>query len=83
MVKDGDFPCGGVSWLFLTTLYAKGFKLLSYLKVRASYGQVGNDAIGNEPRFAYLPSLGKRGSYRDPEPYGECLSNIMFTIMLR
>lgn len=70
----GFFPAGGVSWIVSNEPFMqKASNWLSYLKVRASYGQVGNDAIGNEPRFAYLPSLGKRGSYRDPEPYGGML----------
>ncbi|MFR5660686.1 MAG: hypothetical protein ACLUDU_22895 [Butyricimonas faecihominis] len=67
----GFFPAGGVSWIVSNEPFMqKASNWLSYLKVRASYGQVGNDAIGNEPRFAYLPSLGKRGSYRDPNLTG-------------
>lgn len=66
----GFFPAGGVSWIVSNEPFMQPVShWLSYLKVRASYGQVGNDAIGNEPRFAYLPSIGKRDSYRDPEPY--------------
>lgn len=71
----GFFPAGGVSWVASNEPFMQSAAhWLSYLKVRASYGQVGNDAIGREPRFAYLPSIGKSDQYRDPEPYAGYLN---------
>ena len=55
MVKDGDFPCRGCILIVSNEPFMqKASNWLSYLKVRASYGQVGNDVIGNEPRFSLI-----------------------------
>ena len=42
-------------------------KWLSFLKLRLSYGKVGNDGIIDTPRFVHLPSIGQdqpSGSFR-------------------
>ena len=42
-----------------------------YLKLRASWGQVGNDGIIETPRFVFLPDIKTReGAYVDPSPGG-------------
>ena len=68
----GFFPAGGVAWVVTNEPFMQSSShWLSYLKLRASYGQVGNDGVVSTPRFAYLPSIGKGSdSYADPEPYG-------------
>lgn len=46
-------------------------KWLSYLKFRASYGQVGNDGIVSTPRFVFLPTIERASTkYQDPQPGG-------------
>ncbi len=48
----GLFPSGSVAWLMSDENFFKGIKALDELKFRASYGETGNDQIGN------FPSLG-------------------------
>lgn len=53
--RYGFFPAGSVGWIVSEEPFfnpVKGF--VSYLKLRASYGIVGNDKIGDN-RFLYLP----------------------------
>ena len=47
-------------------------KWLSYLKLRVSYGKVGNDGIIDKPRFVFLPLIETSVylNYYDPEPFG-------------
>ena len=57
--KMGFFPAGGIAWVISSEPFMSSTtKYLSFLKLRASYGRVGNDGIVSEPRFVYLPLLG-------------------------
>ena len=47
----GYFPSVSLGWIMSEEDFMKDFKSLEYLKLRASYGQSGNDAVGN---FDYL-----------------------------
>ncbi len=54
--KMGFFPSAGLAWIvskenFMTSIS----NVIPFLKLRASYGQVGNDGVVEEPRFVYLP----------------------------
>ncbi len=53
--RFGVFPAGSVGWVISEEDFMKQQKIISYLKVRASYGIVGNDKIGGT-RFMYMPS---------------------------
>jgi TonB-linked SusC/RagA family outer membrane protein len=53
--RFGFFPSVSLGWVISNEPFLKDSKLLSWLKVRASYGIVGNDKIGGQ-RFLYLPS---------------------------
>lgn len=51
-LKYGFFPAFSAGWTISNEDFLKGNELLSYLKLRGSYGLVGNDDIGR--RFLYL-----------------------------
>lgn len=56
--RFGFFPAASVGWVASEEALFKKIisaKVLSYLKFRASYGEVGNDALNSE-RFLYFPS---------------------------
>lgn len=66
--RFGFFPSGGVSWNVSNESFWEKIKpTVSNLKLRATYGLVGNDAIGSaEDRFFYLSEVnmndGSRGA---------------------
>lgn len=68
--RMGFFPAGGLAWLVSSEKFMEPVSaIIPYLKLRFSYGQVGNDGIINEPRFVYLPTIEKNKEYEfDPEP---------------
>ena len=51
----GFFPSFSLGYVLTEEKFMKKQKTLSYLKLRGSYGQVGNDKIGGN-RFLFLPS---------------------------
>ena len=55
--RFGFFPSGGLAWLISNEPFFKGLKdKITTLKLRASYGLVGNDKIGST-RFLYLSQV--------------------------
>lgn len=75
----GFFPAGGLAWVVTSEPFMQSSShWLSYLKVRASYGQVGNDGIVDEPRFAFLPTITKGETYTDPEPYANVMQRYKY-----
>ena len=53
--RFGFFPAGSVGWVVSDESFFKPLKkVVSFLKLRASWGLVGNDQIGGS-RFMYLP----------------------------
>ena len=54
--RFGLFPAGSIGWIITEEKFMEPLKpWLSYLKLRASYGIVGNDNTGDNARFLYLP----------------------------
>ena len=51
--RFGFFPSFAVGWVVSNENFLKGNKVITNLKLRASYGKVGSDKIGNN-RFLYL-----------------------------
>lgn len=50
--RYGFFPAGSLGWVASEEPFWKGkIKFMDYLKVRGSYGEIGNDKIGN---FSYI-----------------------------
>jgi TonB-linked SusC/RagA family outer membrane protein len=52
--RFGLFPSVSSGWVVTEENFMKRFKFLNFLKLRASYGVVGNDRQGSN-RFLYLP----------------------------
>ena len=60
--RFGFFPSGGVAWLISNEPFFKRLKdKITTLKLRASYGLVGNDKIGST-RFLYLSQVNMNNS---------------------
>lgn len=51
--RFGFFPSFSAGWVLSEESFMESIRALDYLKIRASYGQVGNDRISNT-RFIYL-----------------------------
>ena len=61
--RFGYFPAYSVGWVASEESFFPKNKVLTYLKLRGSYGEVGNDRIGGA-RFLYRPtSYGYSGTY--------------------
>ena len=63
--RFGFFPSAGISWMASNEkFYPEGLKrVLSKLKIRATYGLMGNDQIGNiNDRFFYLSKVNLNNS---------------------
>ncbi|MCM5529299.1 TonB-dependent receptor [Parasegetibacter sp. NRK P23] len=54
--RFGFFPSFSLGWVVSDENFMKGAGAVSFLKIRGSYGEVGNDKIGGS-RFLYLPSV--------------------------
>lgn len=64
--RFGFFPAGSLGWILSEEKFMKPLKpYISYMKMRASYGIVGNDRTSDNSRFLYLPDAYKLsdGSY--------------------
>ena len=56
--KMGFFPAGGLAWVVSKEPFMEPVSnWMPFLKLRLSYGKVGNDGIINDPRFVYLPDI--------------------------
>lgn len=55
--KMGILPAAGIAYDFQRAFMAGTANWLPFLKLRASYGKVGNDGIINRPRFVHLPEV--------------------------
>lgn len=61
----GSFPSFSAGWVLTEESFMKNIPTLSYLKLRASYGSLGNDRIGNYPyqaTIAFANAYFHRGS---------------------
>jgi len=56
--KMGFFPAFGLAWIPTSENFMRSTsKWLSYMKLRFSYGKVGNDGIIKNPRFVYIQNI--------------------------
>lgn len=56
--RFGLFPAGSLGWIISEEKFMQPLKpYLSYMKVRASLGIVGNDLTSDNSRFLYLPDV--------------------------
>lgn len=53
--RFGLFPAFSLGWILTEEKFIPKNNILTYAKIRGSYGEVGNDQIGGE-RFLYLPT---------------------------
>jgi len=60
--RFGWFPSGSVGWIVTDESFMKGIPVLSFLKLRGSYGMTGNASIGNYRYF---------GSYYSTQYYNQ------------
>ncbi|MBB5438050.1 TonB-linked SusC/RagA family outer membrane protein [Pedobacter sp. AK017] len=60
----GFFPSAGAGWMISNEQFMKGVKdVITTLKLRATYGKVGNDQIGSlYDRFFYLSQINMNGT---------------------
>ena len=59
--RYGFFPAGSVGWVASNESFLKGNKAVNFLKLRGSYGLVGNDIIASQGlsnRYAYTATFG-------------------------
>jgi TonB-linked SusC/RagA family outer membrane protein len=57
--RFGTFPSLSVGWLLTDEDFMKSFETLNFLKVRASWGRVGNQNISSLTNAAYTGTFGK------------------------
>ena len=53
----GFFPAVAVGWVPTQYEFMKRIKWIDFMKIRASYGKIGNDEIGGSRRFAYNTTM--------------------------
>jgi TonB-linked SusC/RagA family outer membrane protein len=54
--RFGFFPAASIGWVLSNEAFMKNQNVITNLKVRASYGKVGNDKLGSD-RFLYLDNV--------------------------
>lgn len=54
--RYGFFPSGSIGWIISEENFMKNQRIIDFLKLRASWGKVGND-YSNGSRFIYMPSV--------------------------
>jgi len=52
--RFGFFPAFSAGWILSEESFMENIRVINYLKIRGSYGIVGNDRLGSN-RFLYLP----------------------------
>ena len=66
--RMGFFPSVGGAWVVTKENFMQGIsKWVSFLKIRGSWGKVGNDGIIESPRFVYMPEITKKVTGIYPE----------------
>lgn len=53
--RYGTFPAFSAGWILTEEEFMKNQSFVNYLKIRGSYGIVGNDLMNTTARFFYLP----------------------------
>jgi TonB-linked SusC/RagA family outer membrane protein len=54
--RFGLVPAYSIGWVPSNESFFPQNKYVTFLKIRASYGEVGNDQLGNSRRYFYLPN---------------------------
>ena len=63
--RFGYFPAYSVGWVPTNEKFFPKNQIVTFIKIRGSYGEVGNDQLGNNRRYLYLPNtyLLNQGGY--------------------
>lgn len=69
--RMGFFPAFGGAYVISKEKFWKPLeKLVPFMKLRATWGKVGNDGVIDQPRFVYIPTIVQNGR-PDPRPGSE------------
>ena len=71
----GNFPSVGLGWMVSNENFMKNFSTITSLKVRGSWGRVGNDRI-NPSEFVTLLSTGLSAVFGDQVVFGSTIAEI-------
>lgn len=66
----GYFPGAGIAWNMQNENFLKDSRVISNSKLRATYGEVGNDRIGDFASYAFLSYDINGASYNNSTPEG-------------
>jgi len=55
-MRFGLFPAYSIGWVPTNEKFFPKNKIVTFLKLRGSYGEVGNDQLGGNRRYLYLPN---------------------------
>lgn len=67
--KYANFFTGAVSWLISNEDFLQNVESIHYLKLRASYGAVGNSSFPDNSYYPYFPSFTAAGVYNGQSSY--------------
>ena len=69
--RMGFFPSVGAGWVISSEPWMQKLSkyYLPFLKMRFSWGKVGNDGVILKPRYVYLPSISDIYSYQESAPH--------------
>ena len=66
--RFGFFPSFSLGWVMSEEAFMENQRIVDFLKIRGSYGQVGNDRLGGD-RFLYLGSYQQNNGGSDPSNF--------------
>lgn len=73
--RFGFFPAVGGAYVVSKEKFWKPLeKVIPFMKLRATWGKVGNDGVINRPRFVYLPNIVQQG-HANPRPGSDLTTN--------
>lgn len=67
--KYANFFTYAASWLLSSEEFMKPIEAVHYLKIRGSYGAVGNSSFPDNSYYPYFPSFTAAGIYNGQSPY--------------
>ena len=73
--KFGYFPSGSIGWVASDEAFIANSKVINFLKIRGSYGILGNDRIGD---YRYVSLLNGKGTYvfNDQLVFGSAIGGV-------
>jgi TonB-linked SusC/RagA family outer membrane protein len=77
--RFGFFPAYSLGWVITEESFFPDNVIVSFIKLRGSYGEVGNDQIGGA-RFLYQPSSYRYGRWGYGYWFGDVATNYNYTV---